>query len=557
MPTRQRLGASTLVILAFLGLAWGCNAYEPGLVGNADAGTPTKPPALDGGAVSGADGAFEDAANGGAGMGASGSAGAAADGGAMGMSGKGGGGGSGAAGSGGAPSQAGSGAAAGGSAGGSGTGSSGGSGGTSGSVSGAGGAVGGGGAGSSAAGSGGAGTGSAGTSAGSGGGGSGGSAGDPVDAGPCMADAGMDCCTGDPNKTDPGVCGCGVPDSDVDFDGVYDCVDPALGWQRALTLDGAQVKATLTTFPVLIRITDSALGTHAAANGSDIYFLNSGQTSKLPHEIESYGGSNGALVAWVRVPSLAASSDTVIYLRYGGGGADRADPSTLWSGHFYVWHLSQDPGPGGANQIRDATGRAHATAASSMSSSDLVDAVVGKGINFSGSTDLSFTNSFTGTGPSTISAWVNQQNDNDGESDTVIMFGTAATSQTRVLYATQAFSDNILGGFYNNDVDSGYSIEGSGWKYVSWVWDGSNSRFYVNGTQVGGASSHTGANTTGSTGRIGNSSWASRYLRGQLDELRVSSSVRSAEWIEAEYNNQRANSTFLKSMGAEQAVSAH
>ncbi|HPM83249.1 MAG TPA: thrombospondin type 3 repeat-containing protein, partial [Candidatus Anammoximicrobium sp.] len=34
-----------------------------------------------------------------------------------------------------------------------------------------------------------------------------------------------DACPADPNKTDPGVCGCGVPDTDSDGDGTPDCND--------------------------------------------------------------------------------------------------------------------------------------------------------------------------------------------------------------------------------------------------------------------------------------------------------------------------------------------
>ena len=36
---------------------------------------------------------------------------------------------------------------------------------------------------------------------------------------------GGDCCPSDPNKTEPGVCGCGVADTDTDGDGTPDCVD--------------------------------------------------------------------------------------------------------------------------------------------------------------------------------------------------------------------------------------------------------------------------------------------------------------------------------------------
>ena len=61
----------------------------------------------------------------------------------------------------------------------------------------------------------------------------------------------------------------------------------------------------------------------------------------------------------------------------------------------------------------------------------------------------------------------------------------------------------------------------------------------------------------GTAGKIGNSTWAARCLRGQLDEVRVASATRSAAWIKAEYNNQRVGSTFLKTLGSQQAVSAH
>ncbi|MFZ5563722.1 MAG: choice-of-anchor Q domain-containing protein, partial [Thermodesulfobacteriota bacterium] len=35
-----------------------------------------------------------------------------------------------------------------------------------------------------------------------------------------------DGCPNDPDKIDPGACGCGVPDTDSDDDGIADCVDP-------------------------------------------------------------------------------------------------------------------------------------------------------------------------------------------------------------------------------------------------------------------------------------------------------------------------------------------
>ncbi|MBN2493611.1 MAG: hypothetical protein JXR96_03380 [Deltaproteobacteria bacterium] len=41
----------------------------------------------------------------------------------------------------------------------------------------------------------------------------------------CVHDRCPDGCPDDPDKTEPGICGCGVPDTDVDADGTPDCLD--------------------------------------------------------------------------------------------------------------------------------------------------------------------------------------------------------------------------------------------------------------------------------------------------------------------------------------------
>lgn len=56
---------------------------------------------------------------------------------------------------------------------------------------------------------------------------------------PCVVvGGGGDGCPGDINKTDPGVCGCGVPDVDSDSDGVLDCLDQCPGGADTLDSDG-------------------------------------------------------------------------------------------------------------------------------------------------------------------------------------------------------------------------------------------------------------------------------------------------------------------------------
>ena len=98
-----------------------------------------------------------------------------------------------------------------------------------------------------------------------------------------------------------------------------------------------------------------------------------------------------------------------------------------------------------------------------MQTSDLVDAVVGKGIHFDGTdAEITFTNDFSGTASSTMSAWVNQQRDTDGSSDTIVSFGSANNGETRFFYSAHASTNNVVGGFFNDDVDSNSSIRKRG-----------------------------------------------------------------------------------------------
>ncbi|MCJ7696728.1 MAG: hypothetical protein MUO73_00135, partial [Thermoplasmata archaeon] len=87
------------------------------------------------------------------------------------------------------------------------------------------------------------------------------------------------------------------------------------GWQyrKQITIDHTKVAGDLTNFPVLVSTIDDDLHQKVQTDGGDILFMNNaGVATKLYHEIETYESSSGALVAWVNVPNLSASDDTIL-----------------------------------------------------------------------------------------------------------------------------------------------------------------------------------------------------------------------------------------------------
>ena len=125
----------------------------------------------------------------------------------------------------------------------------------------------------------------------------------------------------------------------------------AAGWWNAnwlhrkmITIDHTKVAASLADFPVLIDISDSDLALKAQQNGGDIVFVDSA-VNKLNHEVEYYDNNTGHLIAWVKVPSLSSTSDTVLYMYYGNVAASsQQNPAAVWdSNYVMVQHLEETP----------------------------------------------------------------------------------------------------------------------------------------------------------------------------------------------------------------------
>ena len=341
---------------------------------------------------------------------------------------------------------------------------------------------------------------------------------------------------------------------------------PTVACQRTLTIDHTKVPSTQSNFTVLVSLTDPALktvanGGHVAnANGYDIgFYADSGGTMKLKWEVEKYDGTTGNLIAWVKIPSVSSSTDTVFYLMYGNSAinTDQSDPPNTWDLNFKgVWHL----GNGSTLSLNDSTSNG-----SSLANVGATGATTGKisgGAGpFNGTSQCLKTTSAInlGTNKVTLSAWVNitgYTNSNFAAlaqfANTNWYFNNNSLSSTPNEGGTWGVWAAGNSGLHNGGK---FTRPSAGVHYVVFTYDTTlgtalNVKAYVDG--VAQTITQTFSDNTASA-NFGNyflhlmaqsdetAFWSATYL----DEVRLSSSVRSPAWVTTEYNNQSSPGTFI------------
>ena len=316
-------------------------------------------------------------------------------------------------------------------------------------------------------------------------------------------------------------------------------------WQyrKQITINYTKVTANLTDFPVLIsQSTDTNLASHARTDGWDIVFTSSDKKTKLNHEIEKYNSTSGNLVAWVRVPNVSNTSNTILYMYYGNPTSSNQQNSTnVWSSFQAVWHLLENPA-GTAPQMKDSTSNNRgATSVGSMTSTQQVNGQIDGNLNFDGTNDGLDIASFTIGTNFSYEVWVNATSVTGGNGFRDIM--TNYNYNRWLGLGTNGGTSGIIDFYDGTDVYFGTALSTNTWYHIVATYDGTNLRVYRNGALLGTQAKSYTAQT--STFHIGYSkSISTEYFNGKIDEVRVSSVVRSQAWITTEYNNQYSPNTF-------------
>ena len=325
-------------------------------------------------------------------------------------------------------------------------------------------------------------------------------------------------------------------------------------FKRSITIDHTKCgSADSTNFPVLISGTYTYLktvgngGKVQSSSGYDIFFTSdSAGNTLLSWEQVNWGASTGTVEYWVKVPTVSASVDTVIYMWYGNASTSSFQGGSLgaaWNSNFkHVMHLKDGSS---LTTTESTTNGNDGTSSSATAATGKVDG----GAGVTGGAKVTMTKNLASiigsSAVHTIQMWVK------------------FTTQSATNYIWDLDTANSLGAFCNltattHEWGYGGSYRSYGsistttgtWYLCHWVKtaSGNNGKFYINGVEQTTISSGTlgNPNTAASTG----SQWGAYHssgvlcLDGVMDEVRIMDTNVSASWITTDYNNQNDPSTF-------------
>lgn len=331
------------------------------------------------------------------------------------------------------------------------------------------------------------------------------------------------------------------------------------GYQKRIqiNIDNSDQNTTFTNQPVLIRLNSSVAGySNFKSDGSDIRFVASDNSTNLDFEVESWD-VNGNSYVWVRIPTVAASTTTTIFMYFDNPSATLGqNPTSLWTRYQAVWHL-EESASGTAPQFKDstATGK-HGTAVNGPTTAP---GIIGNALSFGGNYDSMDVGSLISTlgGTATLSYWI--KTNQTGNNTNYLAPGVTGVEE-------QGGVNDIFWGWFDasgfiavtagngTGAKSNLAINDNVWRHITITrnaTDGAVS-FYVNGVLNNSGTSGVGNITTDFSkfGVIPSTAGPGQEFDGTLDEIRITNTILSAAQVKAEFKFQNNQNNSNVSFGS-------
>jgi Domain of unknown function (DUF2341)/Concanavalin A-like lectin/glucanases superfamily len=308
--------------------------------------------------------------------------------------------------------------------------------------------------------------------------------------------------------------------------------------------DGANISGNVYDFPVLIRLNKGNFDfSQAQGNGNDIRFIKPDNTS-LPYEIERWDAARGMAEIWVKVDTVHGNGNVNAINMYWGnaattGASNGAAVFDTADGFAAVWHLN--------NGCGDAT--VNNNAGTNYGAID-TEGIIGNSKKFNGADSIRISGLLGSPKSVTLSAWA-ELDMRSAQGAEVISLGDAAgirMDDSRSGFGTEGtFHVSTI----NTDttfvsVISNKNLAKTGWHFIVFTFDDVNrlQSLYIDGQQNGLINNNAPINYSGVgintlIGKHGNGKNNYNFI-GRIDEVRVSKTVNSADWITLCYMNQKA-----------------
>ena len=306
------------------------------------------------------------------------------------------------------------------------------------------------------------------------------------------------------------------------------------------TPEGADLPATASIegFPLLVRLHRDFLDfRQAKPNGDDLRFSSS-TGERLAYQLEDWDADKGVASVWVRVPKITGNSRQEIKLHWGNANAtSESDGKAVFNEsneYLSVWHMS-DP-------VRDEVGSLTSTDNGTTPTAGMIGTARhlpgGKGI-FGGE---KIPNYPSGASPHSTEAWFRPERPNT----TLIAWGNEQAQGKVVMQFRSPPHIRMDCYFSGGNVASDSRLPLGDWTHVVHTYREGESKIYVNGVLEGTNLKQGPPLNIKSPARLWLGGWYNNFdFVGDLDEVRVSQVVRSADWIKLQYENQKPNQTLV------------
>ncbi len=318
----------------------------------------------------------------------------------------------------------------------------------------------------------------------------------------------------------------------------------------------------LLNFPVLVRLIDPDNIDFGKIldGGDDIRFVDANNNTLLDYEIEDWDDPGKTATVWVRVPQIDNNDDTdYIYIYYNNSDADDAqDAEGVWyidgsnNGYEGVWHLDET----GTGTRYDSTSNTHHGTPVNYDNDEATTGMIDGADEFDGDDPADYIN-VSSINPGsyddfTISAWYKSRETTTNDDQYIFNhlevydYGSGWNFSLTDDSGGPIVPDSMRLVIYNNDnppLERYYRVYedlvDQQYHHLAAVRGDGKIKLYVDGVETNVHddldSGQTISVDAGAGPYIGDFPGATEQVDGILDEVRLSSTARSADWIEACY----------------------